>query len=390
MSCRIYNAAMNHTIIKSEKKHSLRCWFALCPARHCLCLLGALVIAAYFALRGNATLMQSVSDRVVRPFHRFVARLCNPLPFSAAEALIAVAVVAGLVYIIYFVICMVKKQNKGVRVYRFALTVLTAFSLIYGGFCVLWGVYYYASDFEQQSGIYGVPVSVEQLTAVTRRFTDLVNDYSVQVRRNDAGEFCEDINAVFDRAPQLYDSVAPQFSCLSGDALHAKPMTFSRLMSYLNFTGFFSPFTGEANINVDAPAALIPATIAHELAHQRGVAAEDEANFVAVLSCLESGDPVYSYSASLMAYIYLGNALYKADYDAWAENYARLSDGVRADLAQNSAYWAQFETPVGTAADNVYTLFLESYGQTLGLQTYGKCVDLLVAYYYNDSSEALE
>lgn len=381
---------MNNTIIKSKRRFSLRRLFALCPVRHCLFLLGALVIAAYFILRGNTALMQSVSDRVVRPFHRFVGRLFDRFPFSAAEALIAVAVVAGLVYIIFSVICFIKRPDRGAQFYRFVLTVLAAFSLIYGGFCMLWGVYYYASDFEQQSGIYGAPVSAEQLTAVTRYFTDLVNGYSVQVCRNEAGEFCEDIDAVFDRAPQLYDSVAPQFSCLSGDALHAKPMTFSRLMSYLNFTGFFSPFTGEANINVDAPAALIPATVAHELAHQRGVAEEDEANFAAVLSCLESGDAVYAYSGSLMAYIYLGNALYKADYDAWAENYTRLSDGVRADLAQNSAYWAQFETPVGSAADNVYTKFLESHGQTLGLQTYGKCVDLLVAYYYNDLPEAIK
>ena len=116
------------------------------------------------------------------------------------------------------------------------------------------------------------------------------------------------------------------------------------------------------------------------------MAQEDEANFVAVLACLSDGDPVFCYSACLLAYIHLGNALYEADYDAWLDNYARLSAPVRADLAENNAYWQQFKSPVSQVSDAVYTGFLHSYGQTLGLKTYGKCVDLLVAYYYDEAA----
>lgn len=381
---------MNTLDTKTEHSSALRRWFRLCPVRHCLCLLGLLIIGAYFALRRRTALMLAVSERFVRPCHRALSRLCSRAPFSVAELLIALAVIALSIYIIFSVVRFLQKADRAARLYRFVLTLLTAFSLIYGGFCLLWGIYYYASDFEQQSGIYGVPVSVEQLTAVTRRFTDLVNDYGEHIRRDERGEFSEDPDAVFARASHIYDNVQRSLPCLSGDALTPKRIYFSRIMSYINFTGFFFPFTGEANINVDCPGALIPSTIAHELAHQRGVAEEDEANFAAVLACLESGDDAYAYSACLLAYIHLGNALYRADYDAWAENYQRLSAGVRADLNANSAYWAQFETPVSTVSDSVYTGFLQSYGQSLGLQTYGKCVDLLVAYYYNDAMEVSE
>ncbi len=381
---------MNDTAFKTENRSALRRWFRLCPVRHCLCLLGLLVIGAYFALRSRTALMLSVSERFVRPCHRALSRLCSHVPFSVAELLITLAVVLLLVYIIFSIVCFLRRPERAARLYRFVLTLLTAFSLIYGGFCLLWGVYYYASDFEQQSGIYGAPVSVEQLTAVTRRFTDLVNDYGALVQRDGNGEFAEDLDAVFDRAASIYDHVQVSVPCLAGDAVTPKRVFFSRVMSYINFTGFFFPFTGEANINTDCPASLIPSTIAHEIAHQRGVAEEDEANFAAVLACLESRNDAYAYSACLLAYIHLGNALYRADYAAWAENYQRLSDGVRADLNANSVYWSQFETPVSTVSDSVYTGFLQSYGQSLGLQTYGKCVDLLVAYYYNDAMEVSE
>lgn len=375
--------------VTEKNEHRLRRWFRLCPRRHIFTLFGALLIGAYFLLRGIPGLMQSVCTRVIRPWHHFCARLCNRLPFSAAEVLIVLGVLLALGYIIYTVVQLIRVQERGKRVYRFFMTCLAAFALIYGGFCLLWGVYYYSADFEDQSSIRAEPVSVEQLTTVTLWFTDLLNDYAGQVPRDEAGCFAVPQEEFFAHAPALYRSAVQKVPCLAGEELAPKPFFFSRFMSYINFTGFFFPFTGEANINVDVPPALIPSTIAHELAHQRGVAEEDEANFVAVLASLEDGDPAYCYSAALMAYIHLGNALYRSDRDAWRANYARLSNGVLADLAANSAYWEQFETPVSTVSDSVYSGFLQSYGQTLGLQTYGKCVDLLIAYYYETALEAI-
>lgn len=384
----MYNTIMNKKVSKTD--NVVRRWFRLCPVRHVLSLLGLLLIGAFFLLRGSTALMQRVCDGFVRPCHRALSRCCGLVSFSVAEVLIVLALILALAYFVVFLIRLICRSGRPRQLYLFFMTCLTAFSLIYGGFCLLWGVYYYSADFETQSGIYAAPVSVEQLNTVTRYFTDLVNRYDGEIRRDPEGSFDEDIPAAFDRSASLYDAAVRILPCLEGDALEAKPFFFSRCMSYINFTGFFFPFTGEANINVDFPSALIPSTIAHELAHQRGVAEEDEANFVAVLASLESGDPVYAYSSCLMAYVYLGNALYAADYDLWLENYQRLGAGPRRDLAENNDYWKQFETPVSTVSDSVYTGFLESYGQSDGLKTYGKCVDLLIAYYYASALEAMQ
>lgn len=367
----------------AKRKNMFLRLFALCPVRHSIALAALALTLAYFALRGSFAAMTFVSTLLTRPWHRFAARALNGLPFSMAGVLIAAAVLGFLAYLVF---CLLKTARRGgwpVCIYRLVITAVTLALTVYAGFCLLWGVYYYTSDFESQSGIHAQPMSAEQLESVTRRFAGLVNDYGEQVRRDENGIFDEDMDAVFNASAQLYAEVERLFPCLAGDGLRAKPFMFSRTMSYLDFTGFFFPLTGEANINVDSPSCMIPSTIAHELAHQRGVAAEDEANFVAVLACLENGDPVYCYSACLLAYIYLGNALHRADVNAWAQVYDTLSDGVKADLSFNSRYWAQFDTPVSSVSNTVYTGFLQSHGQTLGLQTYGACVDLLVAYYGN-------
>ena len=364
-----------------EKEKGLRAWYKLCPARHVLILVSAAVIVTHLLTRPVRALNVWLSASVVRPAHRFLSRLSGLLPFSLAELLIALAVVGLLAYLIWQLVSLLRKKERWLRLYR-TLTSLLALGLaVYAGFCLLWGVFYYGEDFMAQSGLRSEPISVEQLERTTAYFARLANEYCDQVPRDENGVYARERAAILDRSPSLYAATETQFPCLTGPSLRAKGILCSRVMSYVDFTGFFFPFTAEANVNMDFPAALLPSTVAHELAHQRGVAKEQEANFVAVLACLNDGDPDYVYSAALLAYTHLGSALAGADREAWSAVYDTLDPRILADFAASRSYWAQFETPVQTVSNKVYEGFLQSYDQKLGLKSYGACVDLLVNYY---------
>ena len=260
--------------------------------------------------------------------------------------------------------------------------VLACMFLTAGGlYCLLWGVNYYADGFQEKSGVYAQPVTVDELERVALLFSGKLNETAGLVARDADGVFAVDRDVIFAASTRVYKNISKEFPFLARADRVPKKMLFSRLFSAMNFTGFYSPYTGESNLNVDSPACLLPANIAHELAHQRGIASEQECNFLAIAAATASDDAAYQYSGYLMGYIQLSNALYRADRDRWAAVYGTLPETAVADLRYHSDYWAQFDGVTAAVSTKLYDTALRSYGQTAGIQSSGTVVDLLVASY---------
>ena len=357
--------------------------YDICPKRHIWAGISALIIILHLALRNNGSLMAALSENIIQPLHRRMAAACDYVNLSVAEILLALAVLAVLVYIVLQTVRIIRRGEKLKTLYRTVITLLSAGLAVYAGFCILWGTYYYGNDYVNKAGLDDGPVSVEQLKTVTEYFAKMANEYSYYVNRDADGCYAPDYDEILAKSPEVFKNTEELYPCLAGPAVHAKGIFHSRVMSYTDFTGFFFPFTAEANVNTDCPGCYFAATVAHELSHQRGVAREQDANFTAVLASLNYSDPDYVYSACLLAYTHLGNALYSADYEAWEEIYLSLNENILRDFARNRAYWKQFDDTVTQKVSNtVYENFLYSYDQNLGLKSYGACVDLLVNYYY--------
>ena len=161
-----------------------------------------------------------------------------------------------------------------------------------------------------------------------------------------------------------------------------KPVMLSEPMSYTHITGVYTFFTGEANINVNFPDYTIPFTAAHELAHQRGIAREDEANFIAFLVCMESDDPYIRYSACLNVYEYVLSALRSADKELYRASYSNLPEEIRAEEAAYSLFFKKYEKNVAASvSQSVNNSYLQSQGASEGTRSYNMVVDLAVAYY---------
>lgn len=362
----------------------------LAPVRLGIAVFCLAAVIAVSIMRGSDEAMVWLYNSVTHPYHLFMSKLCSHVGFSVAELIYAVAIIGLGAYLVYAVYRLLAKPEKLRQTYRLALTFAMAALIFWAGLTVMWTPCYYAPGFAEQSGVDDGPVEYEELETVTRWFALLASEYAEEVERDADGAYIADRDSVLDRAAEVFEGVAELYPFLDGEAIRPKPIYFSRIMSYLDFTGFFFPMTGEANLNMDSPAFLLPSTSQHEIAHQRGVAAEQECNFVAVLACLESEYTDFRYAGAALAYIYLGNALAGVNYDKYGEVYYSLSETVRADLKAQSAYWDEFRDSVAQKASNtVYDSFLKSNGQELGMQSYGQCVNLLVHYYIDEAREAL-
>ena len=339
----------------------------------------ALLTVGFYLIRPNKALADWATEYISIPIRETMGLLCNILPFSVAEVLYTAIVLLGITLIVRMVFA-VKRSPQKVRT---LLTRLLAIGLIPAtiitGYNWLWALGYYSSTFAERSGLQNEGVAVEDLKKVTAYFAQLASELAVQVERDENGHFAEE--DFWQDTEGLYDALEEEFPILQNRDLRPKPMLYSKFMSLIGFTGFYFPLTGEANVNKDFPPALQPETIAHELAHQRRVVAEQEASFVGIAACLSSGKTVYQYSGALSGLTHLGNALYKADKEAWREIAAVLAKGIIIDWNDDSDYWAQFESPVETVATGVYDSYLKHNDQELGIKSYGACVDLLVEYY---------
>ncbi len=374
--------------IREKKRFGLKALFKTCPFAHSAALLGAALLALHLLSRNNRAFTESLVAGYIQPFHRWAAGLCAGLGQVALAEILIWGFVLLLTGLVIFRLAGLFRPGRRLRnLYALVMTLLSAALLVYGGYSLLWGSYYYADSFAADGGFEQRDISVDELETVTKYFADLLNEYGEQVSRDENGFYSIDKGDIIARSAEIYRNTEQLHPSLAGPDLPVKGIVSSRLLSYMDYTGFFFPFTGEACVNTDFPDSLFPSTVAHELAHQRRVAREQDANFAAVLSCLESGDPDYGYSGCLLAYTYLGNALYDAAYSRWEAVYESLSDSVLLDMALNRAYWDQFETPVQTVSNSFHEGLLQSYDQELGLKSYGACVDMLVCYYLPQAAE---
>ena len=339
------------------------------------------LLALYLLLRGNRAAMNALTRGFTQPIKRMLGAACSLVEISVAEVIYVTAISAAAILLCCAIRRLVCSRHRLRDLYRMVLGTSCTVLSIYLGLTLLWGVNYYTDTFQDLSGIRGREATVEELEELTAIFAAGVTETFDGVKRDGQGVFAESREEILAAAPHIYDNIYAEFPFLEQKDYLPKALTFSEVFSAMDFTGFFFPFTGETNLNVHCPAAFLPSTLVHELAHQRGIASEQECNFLAIVTSTASDDPVYRYSGWLMGYIHVGNALYRAAPEKWREIREALPEEVRQDLRYNNAYWAAWESPITDAAQNAYDSFLKNYGDEDGVQSYGMVVDMLIAYY---------
>lgn len=328
-------------------------------------------------------------DTVYSSFlYRYVAQGVSVImaffPFSLAEVVLFLTVFFLLFFLVKAVVLLIRLPFAQVwvrwKVWLRNLLVL----LLYGVsvFLLTCGVHYHRVPLENHLGYPKEQASAEELAALAFDLVQEVNLAGSYTRRNIEGDMVP--NETFDGYKKAIALAYDSLAVTSGLAVHGrfpatKQVFVSKGMSYAFLSGFFFPWTLEANINKDVPIFRMPAIMAHEQAHVRGFMRENEANFLTYLIARHTRNGDLKYSCLLLSFNYVMNALYKASKEQHREVLEKLSPRVLHDLRSEQAYWEKYRTSFAVASQKINNAYLKANAQHDGVASYGRVIDMMVS-----------
>lgn len=308
-----------------------------------------------------------------------LAHLTGWIPFSLAETLL---MFLPVLFVAVLVICLRGAAKNWRRALYSVWGLLSVAAVIYSMFVLAFAAGYQATPLDRKMGIPTEKVSADELaqTALILLTETEETLEDITFRQNDASVMMYSMDELSRKLMDAYERVCEKYSFIQELSSRVKPITLSEPMTYTHISGVYTMFTGEANVNVNYPDYVIPYTAAHELAHQRGIARENEANFVAFLVCMESDDPYIRYSGALNMYEYVASALYSASPDLYSQVLSTVDLRVRYEMISYSRFFDRYrENVVADVSEAVNNTYLTIQG-TEGTRSYGMVVDLAVAY----------
>ena len=307
------------------------------------------------------------------------------IPFSLAELLL---LLSPILVIVIVGIGIKKYSDSWRNVGVFCVIMLSIASYVFTTYTLGFVPAYHGSTLDKKMDLDKQKVSMEELYDTAMILSDkLSEEYEHIIYAGDGASVMPyGYNELNDKLMDAYEKACKKYDFISPLKSNIKEVMLSEPMTYTHISGVYTFFTGEANLNVNFPDYILPYTAAHEFAHQRGIAREDEANFVAFLVCMESDDHYIRYSAYLNVYEYVANALYSADHTADKVNYNKvllsLPYGTRTDMSAYYTFFQKYQkTMISEVSGTVNDTFLNINGVEEGSKSYGMVVDLAVAYY---------
>lgn len=354
-------------------------------------LLALLVLFASDPWRVEALYVQGIGPWI----QAIPNTLTRPIPFSVAEPLVVGAGAALLAWLLRRagLLWRPPPDQPRLRVVGHTLAALyTASVAVALSFYVLWGLAYARPILELRRGWIAsadevFEVDTDELEVLARALVDRVNALYLELHGLPDGfsptlapDGLDAADAAVDRGwlgvvrtLDLHPSVARSRGPTKGIAS-------SLLYTWLGIGGFYFPFTAEANINWMAPEWQQPHTMAHEKAHQRFFASENEANFYGFVACTHSDDPFVQYSGWLFAQRQVLGALRRLDSWAFLRQIERRNPGVQRDVLAAYSFWTGYDGPIADLSHAVNDAYLRVNRVQGGVQSYNRSLELLVRY----------
>lgn len=309
------------------------------------------------------------------------------LPFSVGDIFYGLIVIWLINKLYHTIRRMIKKQTNKKYWLQALLQLGFIMLVIYVSFNLFWGLNYNRRGVAYQLGLQVERYTKDDLVQVMQQVVVRLNTLDSPSRVNREALLRK--RNLFNGATAAYNQLAKKNAQFRYAFSSVKPSLYSYLGNYLGYTGYYNPFSGEAQVNTTVPLFVQPFTTCHEIGHQLGYAKENEANFAGYLSARSSQDPLFRYSVYFDLYSYSRYYLYAQDSAAARQLDAQLSPGIKADYRELREFVKKYRNPIEVIIDRLYGQYLKANNQPGGKLTYNEVVAWLVAYYKKFGADAI-
>ncbi|MDP4285988.1 MAG: DUF3810 domain-containing protein [Bacteroidota bacterium] len=313
-------------------------------------------------------------------FSKMLRFLFGWIPFSIGDILYFTVVCWLLWKLSKNLRLLFKKQLRGKQLFQKVYQVLIGLIFIYLIFNIFWGLNYNRKGIASQLGLSEMTYDTSDLKTLQNILLQKVNASKLSLIHNKKAIYPGN-KELFERAENCYNETGKIYPFLQYKVPSVKSSLFGWAGNYLGFTGYYNPFTGEAQVNTTVPKFLQPYITTHEIAHQIGYAKENEANFVGYMAAVNSDDTLFHYSCYLDLFMYANREVYYFDSAYSIQSMKLLLPPVKKDIVE----WRQFNLAhVGfmePAINWMYGKYLKMNEQPKGIRSYNEVISMLIAYY---------
>lgn len=343
-------------------------------------ILALLLIPQYFLVKLLSNFPEFVEQYYSNGFYQFISKLFRYtlgwLPFSFGDLVYAFSII----YIIRWFTKNLKRIRKDTK--NWFIDVAATVSLIYFTFHLFWGLNYYRLPLHKNLNL-EANYTTEQLVKVTKQLIEKSNEIHFQLVKSDTLKV--DIpyskSEILKLAPIGYKNLQELFPHLKYHPKSIKKSLFSYPLTYMGFSGYLNPLTNEAQVDALIPKYKFPTTASHEIAHQLGYAAENEANFIGCLAAINHTDIYFKYTGYTFGLRYCLNEVYRRDEKIYEDLITNLNKGVLKNYEEVRKFWEVHQNPAEPFFKLFYSNFLKANKQNKGMESYSYVVALITNYF---------
>ncbi len=301
------------------------------------------------------------------------------IPFSIGDILYAVLIFLTLRFLKQLLTN--KTKSKRALIFQF----FAGISVFYFCFYIFWGLNYSRSPLAKTLSLEQEAFDIDQLESITEKILFKTKRLQGQLSKHDTLAVIVPYSKkkIIALTKDGYDELSDQFPDLVYQRPSIKKSLFSLPLTYMGFSGYLNPLTGEAQVDHLIPKINLPFTCSHEVAHQLGFAFENEANFIGFLASAHHKDPYFQYAAYLLVLRYALYDIRRYDPDLFSSYLERIPEGVLKNIRESDEFWKQYENPLEPLFKSFYDQYLKYNQQKDGLESYNQIMELIISYDQN-------